>query len=32
MSLSPRVITSLPGSREQAVVPGFIENIFHPPD
>jgi hypothetical protein len=32
MSFSPRVITSLSGSREQAVVPGFIKNIFHPPD
>jgi len=32
MSPSPRVITSLSGSREQAVIPGFIKNIFHPPD
>jgi len=28
----PRLITSLPWSQEQDVIPGFIKNIFHPPD
>lgn len=32
MSPSPRVIANLSRSREQAVIPGFIKNIFHPPD
>jgi hypothetical protein len=26
------VIASLSWSQEQAVIPGFIKNIFHPPD
>jgi hypothetical protein len=26
------LITSLSWSQEQGVIPGFIKNIFHPPD
>jgi hypothetical protein len=26
------LITSLSWSQEQDVIPGFIKNIFHPPD
>lgn len=32
MPPSPRVITNLSRLREQAVIPGFIKNIFHPPN
>jgi hypothetical protein len=28
----PKLITSLSWSQEQDVIPGFIKNIFHPPD